>query len=131
MNVNITAIFAATLMSYVLGSLWYLWLGKSWRTAVGWSEETPAYRPSAFELFVALAGQLVMAIGLSGLLTHIGGVGVKAGLIAAFAIWLGFVLPTLTTNVIFQRRNRALIWQDGLHWLLILTSQGAVLGLLN
>ncbi len=130
MQINIIAILGATLVSYILGSLWYLWLGASWRAAVGWSEAGPAYRPSPFELIVGLVGQLVMAIALSGLLAHFGA-SVKAGVILAFGIWLGFILPTLATNVVFQRRNKTLIWQDGLHWLVVLASQGAVLGLIG
>ncbi len=131
MQVNILAILAATLVSYILGSLWYLWLGKSWRQAVGWSEDGPAYRPSPFELMIGLIGQLVMAVALSGLLNHMGGPSIRVGLITAFGIWVGFILPSLATNVIFQRRSKTLIWQDGLHWLLILASQGVVLGLLG
>ena len=130
MQLNITSILAATFVSYILGSLWYLWLGKSWRAAVGWSEDGPAYRPTPLELLVALIGQLMMAVALSGLLVHMGGASVRVGLIVAFGIWLGFLLPSLATNVTFQRRSRTLIWQDGLHWLLILASQGVVLGLL-
>jgi hypothetical protein len=131
MSFNITAILAATIVSYILGSLWYLWLGRSWRSAVGWSEQGPAYRPTPFELLVGLAGQWVMALALSVLLAQIGGAGLRIGLIAASGIWLGFVVPSLATNVIFQRRSRTLIWQDGLHWLLVLASQGAMLGLLS
>ena len=131
MDIGITAVLAATFVSYVVGSIWYLWLGKSWRQAVGWSEEGPAYRPSTFELLVGLLAQLIMACALSGLLAHLGLTGVRSALIAGFGIWLGFILPSLATNIIFQRRNKKLIWQDGLHWLLILTSQGVVLGLLS
>ncbi len=131
MQAYITAIVAATVASYVLGSLWYLWLGKSWRAAVGWNKQGSAYRPSPFELIVGLIGQLVMAIALSVLFTAIGAVGVLPAVTAAAAIWLGFILPTLATNVIFQRRSTTLIWQDGLHWLLILASQAVVLALLS
>ena len=131
MDIDITAVLAATFVSYVVGSIWYLWLGKSWRRAVGWGEEGPAYRPSAFELLVGLLGQLIIACVLFSLLAHLGLTGVRSALIAGFGIWLGFILPSLTTNIIFQRRNKKLIWQDGLHWLLILASQGIVLGLLS
>ena len=128
MTINIKAILAATLLSYVLGSLWYLAIGKSWRAAVGWRDEGVAYRPTGLELVVALIGQLMMAVALSGLLFHMGRGTSRAGLITGFFVWIGFIAPSLATNVIFQRRNWALIWQDGLHWLLVLAAQGAVLG---
>lgn len=131
MSVNLSAILAATLASYLLGSLWYLMLGPAWRAAVGWTETVPPYRPAAFELAIAFICQLILAIALSGLMAHMGGASVRTGIITAVAAWAGFILPTLTTNMIFQRRNRALIWQDGLHWLLILATQATVLGAMS
>ena len=131
MAINLIAILAATFASYIIGSLWYVWLGKAWRSAVGWAETVPPYRPSPFELIVALIGQLVLAIALSGVITHMGGPSLRISLITAFGVWLGFILPTLSTNVIFQRRNLSLIWQDGFHWLVVLATQGAVFGLIG
>lgn len=131
MTISITTVLAATITSYISGSLWYLWLGKSWRHVVGWNEECPPYRPTLFELGFGLAGQIIMAVALCGILSQFGMNGVKSGVSAACVIWLGFIMPSLATNVIFQRRNLSLIWQDGLHWLLILTSQGFILGVLR
>ena len=131
MHVNFSAVTAATLVSYVFGSLWYLVLGDSWRRSVGWVETVPSYRPTGLELTIGFIGQFVIAFALSGLITHMGGASLKTGLITAVGIWIGFILPTLTTNVVFQRRDRMLIWQDGLHWLIILAVQGVVLGLMG
>ena len=69
-----------------------------------------------------------MAAALWIVIGRINATGVVQGLVAGAAIWLGFVLPTLTTNVVFQRRNPSLIWQDGGHWMLLLAAQGAILG---
>ncbi|CAN5191664.1 hypothetical protein BH09PSE2_BH09PSE2_10970 [soil metagenome] len=131
MHLNVVPILGATALSYVLGSLWYLMLGKMWRATVGWAETTPPYRPKPLELVVALVGQLVMAIALDGIVTYLGAGGVRGGLLAAGLVWGGFILPTLATNVVFQRRNPGLIWQDGLHWLVILAAQGVVIGWLG
>ncbi len=128
MHLNIVAILGATALSYVLGSLWYLMLGKTWRATVGWAETTPSYRPKPLELAVAFVGQLVMATALSGLVPLMGSGGVRGGLLAGGLVWGGFILPTLATNVVFQRRNPGLIWQDGLHWLVILLAQGLLIG---
>jgi hypothetical protein len=107
MQMNFIAILVATVASYVLGSLWYLLLGRSWRAAVGWTETRPAYRPTPVELLIAFLGQLVLALALSGLIVHMGGATVRTGIITALIVGFGFVLPTLATNVIFQRRNWA------------------------
>lgn len=128
MNVAALVIIAATLASYALGSMWYLALGHQWRSAVGWVEGPVPYKPKPAELAVAFAGQLTTAGALWIAIGRMNTAGVAQGSLTGAAIWLGFVLPTLATNVVFQRRNRSLIWQDGGHWLLLLAVQGAVLG---
>ena len=130
MPIHLIAILAATFASYVLGSLWYLAIGKSWRRALGWRDDGTSYRPTPVELIVALIGQLMMATALSGLMVHMNFGTPRTGMLTGFGIWLGFILPGLVTNVVFQRRNLSLIWQDGLHWLVVLAAQGFVLGLL-
>jgi hypothetical protein len=69
-----------------------------------------------------------MAAALWIVIGRMNATGVMQGVLTGAAIWLGFVLPTLTTNVVFQRRSPSLIWQDGGHWLLLLAAQGAILG---
>ena len=128
MNTAGIAIAAATIASYVLGSVWYLALGSHWRSAVGWVEGPVPYRPKPIELAVAFAGQLFMAGALWIAIGRMHTAGAVEGCLTGAAIWLGFVLPTLATNIVFQRRNLSLIWQDGGHWLLLLAVQGAVLG---
>ncbi|MCW6511297.1 DUF1761 domain-containing protein [Lichenifustis flavocetrariae] len=128
MNIAAVAVIAATLCSYVLGSLWYLALGRKWRRAVGWIEGPVPYRPKLAELAIALVGQSIMAVALWIAIDRMNTAGVVKCFLTGAAIWLGFVLPTLATNVVFQRRNPSLIWQDGGHWLLLLAAQGAVLG---
>lgn len=129
MTPNFVAIFAATIASYILGSLWYLALGKPWRAALGWVETGKPYRPPVAGLVVAFIAQFAMAFALSGFLVHMGGASLRTGLISGALIWIGFVLPSLATNVTFQQRNPLLIAIDGGHWLLILLVIGAVLGL--
>ena len=115
MALDLPAILAATVASYIAGSVWYLVLGRRWRAAVGWVEGPVPYRPSPVELGIALIGQLVLATSLA-VLVH--PATLAAGIVAGCAVWLGLVLPTLATNVMFQRRTPALIWMDGGHWLL-------------
>ena len=92
---------------------------------------TAPYRPRAVEMAAALIGQFVLAKALSILFARLEIATSVAGLLAAAAVWLGFVLPTLATNLVFQRRSLGLLWMDGGHWLLILAIQGAVLGALG
>lgn len=128
MSAAAIAIAVATIASYVLGSLWYLALGKQWRFALGWVDGSIAYRPKPAELATAFVSQLMMAVALWLAIERLNMSGVADGLLTGAASWLGFVLPTLATNVVFQRRSLSLIWQDGGHWLLLLAAQGTILG---
>ena len=128
MNTAAFAPVAAILASYVLGSLWYLALGRRWRDAVGWVEGAVPYRPKPAELVIAFMGQSVMAGALWVLMGRMNTTGLLQGLLTGAAIWFGFVLPTLATNIVFQRRDPSLVWQDGGHWLLLFAAQGAMLG---
>jgi hypothetical protein len=109
----VVAIVTTTIASCVIGSLWYLALGKRWRSAVGWAEGPVSYRPRPAELAMAFVGQLAMAIALWIVMGLTNPSGMVDGGVTGAAMWLGFVLPTLATNVVFQRRGLALIWQDG------------------
>lgn len=114
-NPATVAISAAVFASYVLGSLWYLAIGKKWRTSLGWTDGSVPYRPKPVELAIAFLGQVLMALVLWVAIVHENSFGVEEGALVGAVIWLGFVIPTLTTNIVFQRRSLALIWQDGGH----------------
>jgi len=131
MTPHLIAIITASAASYVAGFLWYIVLGRRWQEAVQLYSATAPYRPRAVEMAAALIGQFVLATALSILFARLEIATSVAGLLAAAAVWLGFVLPTLATNLVFQRRSLGLLWMDGGHWLLILAIQGAVLGALG
>ena len=69
-----------------------------------------------------------MAWGLAGLLGHLGGVTVRAGIISAYFVWLAFVLPTVGVNYMFGLRKPMLTVLDSGHWLVVLLVMGAIMG---
>ena len=131
MHIPYAAILAAAVASYIAGSLWYMALGTSWRAALGWAETGEPYRPAPLAMIVAFVADLAMATALSGVLFHLGSSGLRRSMIAAALIWAGFVLPSLATAVMFQKRSPRLILIDGGHWLLVLLVIGAVLGVMT
>jgi hypothetical protein len=128
---NITAVLGATVASFVAGAVWYLVFGNPWRQALGWTNNGTVYRPKAQELIAAFLGQFIMALVLEAGISQLPDVTTRGFVLGAVLIWLGFILPTLATNVIFQRRNPMLIVIDGLHWLLVLSVIAAVLSILR
>ncbi len=132
-GINYLAVVLAAVASYVFGAVWYMSLAKPWLAALGKSEsEHKAEQGGSPVLFViAFVSQLLMAWVLAGLIGHLGGGGLRAGLISAAYCWLGFVITTLATNHGFQKASRNLTLIDGGHWLGVMLIQGAVLGALG
>jgi hypothetical protein len=129
-GINYLAIVLAAVASYGFGAVWYMSLAKPWLSALGKTEAelkgSGGRNPLPF--VIAFVSQLVMAWVLAGLIGHMGGGGLRAGVISAAFCWLGFVITTLATNHGFQKASRNLTLIDGGHWLGVMLIQGAVLG---
>jgi Protein of unknown function (DUF1761) len=134
MAFNVWAIAAATAASFVFGGIWYSALSKPWLAALGKSEAQlkATARPMPMLFAISIAGQLIMAWVLTGLLIHLTKAGIPAnlrtGLITGAFCWLGFVATTLATNHGYQGNKWSLTLIDGAHWLGVLAIQGAMLG---
>ena len=91
----------------------------------------PGRPPGAFPLNVyAVAGYLIMAFTLAGLLGHLGPgqVTVGNGIVSGAFLWFGFVLTSMTVNDSFSGRNwRRLVIHAG-SWLIALVVMGATIG---
>jgi hypothetical protein len=137
-GINYLAVVLAAVAAWLAGAVWYGVLAKPWVAAQGktmeqFKAEQEALRGSfrAYAPFViAFAAELVMAWMLAGTLGHLGAgqVTLRNGLIAAFFLWLGFVLATMAVNYAFGGRKPMLLAIDAGHWLLVLLVEGAIIG---
>lgn len=122
----------AALAAFAFGAAYYIALSKPWIAALQTNADdlkaAQSGRVSPF--LVVFAAELLMAVMLLGVMGHMGPITVRAGLITAALIWLGFVLPTMAGNHAFQGATRALTLIDSGHWLGVLLIEGAVLGLM-
>jgi hypothetical protein len=134
---NYWPVLVAAFVSFAFGALWYGTLGKHWIAATGKSPaefEKARAEMGAVPIPYIIAGValLVMAWMLAGVLLHLSRsgmiVGVRAGMISGFFLWLGFVITTMAVNHAFQGAKRSLTLIDGGHWLGVLLIQGAILG---
>ena len=129
MTINYLAILIAAVASWMAGAAWYGVLGKQWMAALGWSEADTTNRSMPLgPMITSFVAEIIMAVMLSGIMTHLGSSGVRGGLIAGVLCWLGFVVTTIAVNNAFQKRSIMLTVIDSGHWLLVLLVQGAVLG---
>jgi hypothetical protein len=131
-GLNYLAILVAAALGFGLGGIWYRLLGQPWMAAHGFTTETMRGHhgkgASPLPFIIAIAGNLIMAWVLAGLMGHIGAVSLRGGIISGAFVWLGFVLPTLAVNNTFGMRSPKLIAIDGGHWLAVLALMGAVIG---
>lgn len=128
MNIDYTAILAAAVASWITGSVWYGVLGKQWMAALGWRREDVGNAMPIVPMITSFVAEIIMALVLLGVLSHMKVSGMQVGLMVAFLIWLGFVATTIVVNNAFSKRTFMLSLIDSGHWLLVLLVQALVLG---
>jgi hypothetical protein len=135
-TVNYIAVILAAIAGFIVGAVWYSVLfAKPWMAATGVTEaEIEARRaagtaPSIVPLLGgSIVGNLIMAFVLSVVLhSMMGSLTMGSALLAAFLIWLGFVVTVMAVNNAFEMRKAMLTVINGAHWLVVLLVMGVVI----
>ncbi len=126
---GVVAIAAASVSGFVFGAAWYGILGKVWMRAANLSEA--ATKPSAATMIIGFVCQTVMVLTMAGVMWHTAATTIRAGMITAVFIWVGFVVTTMIVNHRFQGQKWALTFVDAGHWFGVLMIQGGMLGALS
>jgi hypothetical protein len=132
-GLNYLAVVVAAIGAFAFGAAYYGILGKRWLAALGKSEaglKGPDGKMSPVPFIVSFIAELVMAWALAGVLGHLGEgqVTVRNGAIAAFFLWLGFVVTTMAVNNGYAHRKLTLTVIDSIHWLGVLVIEGLIIG---
>lgn len=128
-GVNLIAVAAAAIASFIFGSVWYGVLGKAWMQAADLTEAQT--RPDPVTLGTAFFCQVIMAFVFAGIIYHSGETNIRTGIISALMIWVGIVMTTQIINHRFQGKPWRLTLIDGGHWLGVLLVQGVMIGWLS
>lgn len=112
-DVNLGAVLAATLAMFAVGAFWYMVpFSKIWGRIHGFDklskkqqdEMSKAMGPwYAVQLVVTIISAYVLAL-LIALLPN------ESPYYVAFLVWLGFVLPTTASNMIFGGSPEGYVW---------------------
>ena len=107
-------VIAAGAAAWVFGAIWYTIMAKPWMKATGLTEEQVADRNPlpfivSFISAIVVAGMTRHIMISSGATTLGGGVMIGSGL-GLFIAW-----PWMINNVMFGRKDKALIWIDGVY----------------
>ncbi|KQU77359.1 MULTISPECIES: DUF1761 domain-containing protein [Ensifer] len=127
-GMNYLAVLIAAIAAFVIGAGYYGVLGKPWMKAARIDPATAQMSPVLFA--ISFVSELVMATMVAGVVGHLGPAQVTAfnGIVSAFFLWLGFVATSMVVNHRYQGFGWSLSLIDGVHWLLVLSAMGAIIG---
>lgn len=128
------AILIAALAGFGVGAIWYSALfGKAWMAARGVTEEqirAGGGNPGVlFGLTFLL--DLLMAFVLDHVLGTYGSTTIGTAAMVAGGTALGFVIPAMAVNYLFQQATLKHFLIDAGHWLVAFLAMGVVLSLLS
>ncbi|NNC72085.1 MAG: DUF1761 domain-containing protein [Sphingomonadaceae bacterium] len=129
--VNWLAVVLAALAGFVVGGIWYgPLLGKRWMAAIGMTEDDMENVHKSDGLVKIYGSTFLLSLVASWTLAHVFAtypdLAFNIMVLTAFGVALGFVVPALWTNYLFQGSNRSLFLIDGGYWLLFYTAMGLV-----
>lgn len=125
---NAMAVLLALVAGWITGWLWYLLADRAWKAATkNMESESPVPRA---QIRAAIA-QVIMTIMLAIVIDKFGGTTLLNGLSIAFMMWFGFVMTTIMVNHSHLGAKLSLTFIDGIHWLLVLSVMGAIIGALG
>jgi hypothetical protein len=134
--INWWAIIVTTVVSFVLGFLWFgPVFGKVWMKTIGVSmppEITPEMKKGMmigyfWVLVTSLITNFVLLHNITFGSQYLHMTGIGAGLQAAIWNWLGFCLPLLIASVMFESRPKKYILVTGGYYLVAMLINGMIL----
>lgn len=132
-SVNIWAILAATLSTFLVGWLWYGPLfGKTWMTVVGMTEEQIQKGNMAKIFGLAFIFEFIMAFNLAMFLTGspeaAEQINAGTGALYGFLTGFGWIFFALAVNSLYEQRSWKYILINGGYWSVAFTMMGLIIG---
>jgi len=132
-EVNYWAILVSAVVSMIIGSIWYGPLfGKKFMAAMGMDKWTPEQKEAEMKkmgmtYFLQFVASVLTFYVLAVFMQRTGSLSVNGGLMMAFWVWLGFVMPTQLGSSIWGGKM-TLFWIGAGNMLVTLLAVGAIIG---
>ena len=125
---HLPAVFAAALLTFAIGGLWYspLLFAKAWMRECGLTEEQTRRAPMARVFGLSALAALVMSFNLAAFIGPKASLGF--GVFAGAAAGIGWVAMSLGVIYLFEQRSLRLWLIDAGYQIVAFTVMGAVLG---
>ena len=130
--INYWAVLIATIVSCVIGSLWYGPLfGNTWMKLTGVSPKAmkAMQKKAKFSMIFQIIATLIMSAVLSLFVSALEIVGWPEGIGLGFWLWLGFLAPVLLGSILWEGKPVKLYILNAAYWLVNLCVMGAIIGL--
>jgi len=127
-HINSAAILAALIAGWIVGWIYYGLVGSVWKDSVG-TGKVGEFTPRR-QIFGGIA-QVIMTVMLGSFMQRLGYLGPYGGIHTAWLLWLGFVMTTILVNYANLGKRLGLALIDSVHWLLVLTVMGLIIGSFN
>ncbi|HVE81068.1 MAG TPA: DUF1761 domain-containing protein [Candidatus Dormibacteraeota bacterium] len=126
-DVNYVAVVVAAILNMAAGAAWYSRpaFGDAWAKAVGKKMEDMGGATTGYAL--TTIGSLIMAFVLAVFIDYTGAATFYQGAQTGLWAWLGFVLPTMGANAVFEEKGRKLFAINAGYPLLALILMGGLL----
>lgn len=130
-DLNWLGVVLAALAGFVVGGIWYgPVMGKKWMGAVGLTED----QIKQGDMKLIYGGAFLFSLLASWALAHTFGsyadfgadLSVRAKVMTAFGVALGFIVPAIGTNYLFSQKSKTLFFIDAGYWLLFYIAMGLV-----
>lgn len=128
-GINYLATVIAAVAAFMLGGVYYgVLVAKPWMKATRLTKEQTEMRPSLF--ITTFVCELIMAIGIAGVLGHLGTgqITIWNGVISGFFLAATLIIPATTMNQQYQGYGWDLAVIDGVHWIGVAVLMGAIIG---
>jgi hypothetical protein len=134
--VNYLAVFAAAIVMFILGGLWYspVLFARKWIALQGKTEEQERAQAAAANMPLmyvsAFVCSLITALVMAHILAHMAYImptGAVHGAFFGFMAWLGFVAPTTYATAMFSGKPKQLWLIDSMYYLVSFVLAGLIL----
>lgn len=138
-EVNFLALILAVIVSMVIGFAYYMnpIIARPWMKLMGYGKDD--VKPTGSEMAKLYVTSAVLAFITAFILSHVMTMSiayfdyspVATGIITAFWMWLGFIMPVQATDVLFSKKPIKLFVINTIYQLLALLGMGVVIGLVR
>lgn len=128
--VNYISILIASVLSFVVGMLWYspALFGNKWAKLAGVDMKKGKQKGMGTSMLLGFISTLVLAYVFAYIMGELGYNSAAAGATLGFWLWLGFLATSLIGGVLWEGKPWGLYVLNSAYWLVNLLVIGAALG---